>query len=190
MTSVPAQRPTVEMLRRILRCDCATGKLYWLPRSADLFPEGKHGAAHNAAKWNARWAGREALTAVDAWGYRIGSIFGAQYRAHCVVWALTHGSWPEDQVDHINHDKSNGSPDNLRAATHSENGRNQPLHKNNKSGFNGVSWDRHINRWVARIRAEGRYLCLGRFKNIDDAIAARKAANLRYGYHVNHGRAR
>jgi hypothetical protein len=184
------QRLSIETLKQLLRCDMETGKLFWLPRAPAMFPEGRHGAIHNAAKWNARWAGKEALTAVDNNGYRIGSILGAQYRAHCVVWALQHGYWPTEQIDHVDHNRSNGGITNLREASHTENAKNHTLHRNNKSGFNGVSWDKNLRKWAAKIRNAGRQIHLGYFVDIGDAIAARESANAKYGFHPNHGRAR
>lgn len=181
-------RPSVELLRRILRYERATGSLYWLPRTPDMFPAGKHGAEHNAAKWNARWAGKQALTAIDSAGYHIGSILGVRYRAHCVIWALENGRWASDQIDHENHDRSDGRIDNLREASHTQNAKNHTLHKNNKSGFNGVSWDKKLGRWAAKIRSDGRQIHLGYFADLESAIAARESANIKYGFHPNHGK--
>ena len=48
--------------------------------------------------------------------------------------------------------------------------------KANKSGVVGVNWDKSRRKWQASIRFRGHKYNLGRFKNIQDAIDARKAA--------------
>ena len=52
------------------------------------------------------------------------------------------------------------------------------LQTNNTSGYKGVTWK--LDRWVARITVNSRRINLGRFKNIGDAIAARKAGEEKY----------
>ena len=39
---------------RLLRADFDTGKLYWLPRTPDMFEEEKHTRERTCSKWNAR----------------------------------------------------------------------------------------------------------------------------------------
>ena len=52
--------------------------------------------------------------------------------------------------------------------------------KNNKSGVRGVFFRKDINRWEARIGFKKRVIHLGQFKDIKDAIKARKDAEERY----------
>lgn len=61
------------------------------------------------------------------------------------------------------------------------------LYKCNKSGYHGVIWDLNNNNWRARIGVEGKTLNLGSFTDKQDAIAARKAAEVKYNFHSNHG---
>lgn len=51
----------------------------------------------------------------------------------------------------------------------------KPL-KNNTSGITGVTWNKTRKRWVAQIVFKNQYFMLGRFKNKEDAIKARKEA--------------
>jgi hypothetical protein len=53
------------------------------------------------------------------------------------------------------------------------------IRSNNTSGVKGVSWDTFKNAWHARIKLHGRDVHLGRFKDKDDAIAARKESEKR-----------
>lgn len=109
------------------------------------------------------------------------------YRAHRLVWLYVRGKFPPNEIDHINHDKSDNRVNNLSLATHKENGRNQSLNKTNTSGVMGVNWHKSRNRWRARIMVNQSEIYLGRFVNFIDAVAARKAAEKKYGFHENHG---
>jgi hypothetical protein len=91
-------------------------------------------------------------------------------------------------VDHIDGNGSNNRLSNLRVVTHQENMRNTKLSSRNTSGTIGVWWSLSSERWQAQIRVENKNLYLGRYTNKDDAIEARKAAEIKYGFHENHGR--
>ena len=58
----------------------------------------------------------------------------------------------------------------------------------NTSGVTGVYWHKGANKWVSRITSGGEHVYLGSFSWLDDAVAARKAAELDHLYHENHGR--
>lgn len=168
--------PTPEVLRQLLRCDPETGKLFWRERPASMFTDGRYPAVRNAAAWNSRYAGVEAFTTIDNYGYHQGAIFDRLYRAHRVIWALVYGAWPTMEIDHINADKTDNRLVNLREANKSENGRNRELQANNTSGFKGVVWNRSRNRWHARITHQGRRRDLGYFHTETDAAKAYDAA--------------
>ena len=57
---------------------------------------------------------------------------------------------------------------------------NKNVLKNNKSGVTGVCWDKSRQKWVAQLTIKGRHIYLGRFKNKDDAIKARKEGEQKY----------
>lgn len=54
------------------------------------------------------------------------------------------------------------------------------LHKSNKSGYKGVMWDKHKNKWRAYIGFKGKQINLGYYEKKDDAIKARKQAEEKY----------
>lgn len=122
-------------------------------------------------------------------GYLQINVCGKRYMAHRVAWLMVHGRWPSDQLDHINHCKSDNRLANLREVDCSTNLRNQPRKATNKSGVTGVCWHNVAKKWVAQITANGKVIYLGVYDDINDAIAAREAANTEYGYHSNHGAA-
>lgn len=166
----------VDVLRQLLRLDAETGRLYWLQRPASMFSSaGFGGAAGEAARWNGKWAGREALAADSGQGYRCGRIFDHRYQAHRVVFALYHGRWPRMEIDHINGCGVDNRPQNLREATSAQNKRNT-LGKRNlsrkTSAFCGVSWNKRASKWAAKCRDEqGANKYLGYFT--DEISAAR-----------------
>lgn len=113
---------------------------------------------------------------VNAHGYRQLKVANKDYLAHRVIWLMVHGRWPADQIDHIDGDRLNNRLDNLREATHAENGRNLRMRATNTSGVTGVYWSKRSKRWVAQIRDGGRQRYIGQFCDMDAAIAARRAA--------------
>lgn len=118
----------IEELRRLLVADPATGRLFWLPRCASDFTANHRTSAEGlASRWNAQYAGKEALTA-GSYGYKCGQINGRSFSAHRVIWALTYGYWPET-IDHIDGNRMNNCIDNLRDVLEVENAQNQLSHR-------------------------------------------------------------
>lgn len=102
--------------------------------------------------------------------------------AYQVVWALTHGTWPAQDIDHKDSDPSNDDGKNLRLATPSQNLANTGLFAHNTSGFKGVSWDRRRSKWRAYIKVKGRTKSLGNHSSIEAAAEAyRVAAKAEFG---------
>ena len=181
--------PSPELLRKLLRYEPLTGKLFWRKRGVEWFKKtGRGGCQGEANRWNARWADKEAFTAINDDGYRHGVLLGKYLRAQRVIWAMETGEWPDDEVDHEDRDRANNRFGNLRLVTRIENMKNTGMPKNNTSGFTGVSWRKQTNKWHAKIGLSGESVHLGYFSKRSDAIAARKAANVKYGFHKNHGR--
>ena len=183
------QLPSPEMLRKLLRYDPDTGRLYWRERAPELFTAARYSKARICAIWNTRFAGKEALATDDRHGYRFGRIFALHIAAHRAVWAMHNGTWPPEDVDHVNGVRSDNRLVNLRAVSRYENTRNAQIRRDNKSGTTGVLWDKQHKKWRATIKdTTGTRVCLGVHRVKEDAIAARKSAERRFGYHENHGR--
>jgi len=175
---------TPALLHEILHYDSESGLLFWKRRPREMFSSDRI-----CNSWNSRFTDKEAFTFVSL-GYRRGAIFGRPYPAHRVVWAMEYGEWPDGNIDHIDHDRQNNKINNLRVVTKQENSKNQSLRNTNKSGVNGVSWYKRDSKWQAFIEVDGKSKCLGRFVNIEDAIAARANADRVHGFHANHGSAK
>ena len=108
-----------------------------------------------------------------------------RYSAHRLAWFLSYGDWPKDQIDHINHIRTDNRLINLREVDYVGNGRNRSLRKDNTSGTTGVRFAKE--RWHVKIKVHGKYIHLGCFVNLDEAIKARKEAEKKYDFHPNHG---
>lgn len=178
----------IDLLRRLLRYEPDTGKLFWLKRDISLFePTDKRSALHLYRWWNGRFAGKEAFTAYCGSGFH-GKIFGELYYAHRVIWAMEHGEWPAE-VDHIKGDRTNNRKANLRAVDHLTNMQNKAIYKSSKTGFHGVTWHKGKQRWQSKITISRKVRHLGTFNTLDAAVAARREAERNAGFHSNHGRA-
>lgn len=179
MTAEKLLSPTI--LRKLLRYEAETGKLYWRKRTPDVHP-------NQLSQWNGRLAGKEAFKIAHPEGYLSGGVYGRLYLAHRIIWAIVYGAWPAGQIDHINGNRADNRISNLRVVSNAENGKNQKRPADNASGVIGVYWNKRAKKWHARISVSGKVTSLGYFKNINDAASARKAAEAEYGYHPNHGR--
>lgn len=167
--------PSIDYLHKRLRYEPETGKLFW--RDCEEMPEW----------WRARYAGKEAFTADNGKGYRIGVIDDLRFKAHRVIWAIHYGEWPIDQIDHINGVRDDNRISNLRVATRQENGRNASMYRSNTSGVCGVHWRKANGKWTAQITIDGRVKHLGYFTTIEAAAAARAVASRQHGFTDRHG---
>jgi hypothetical protein len=101
------------------------------------------------------------------------------YAVHRLIWRMVTGEDPElDVIDHKDLNPANNRWGNLRRVSYSINCLNS--NRTNKSKvYPGVH--RNKGRWVARIGVNYRRVHLGYFDNVEDAIAARKAAEVQLG---------
>ena len=109
-------------------------------------------------------------------GYRIVGIRRRLYPVHQIAWLFTYGEMPIGLLDHINRVRHDNRIANLRQATWSQNKHNSSMYSNNKSGEQGVCWNKDNQRWFASIRLNRINKHLGSFINFDDAVAARRRA--------------
>lgn len=178
----------VSELFDLIDCDSKLGILTWKPRSPSKFKGREDCPTKPWKTWNARYAGTAALSAADGSGYLHGQINGQRVAAHRVIWAMTHGVWPEGDIDHIDGHKKNNKVKNLRDVSRGENLRNAPRRKDNLSGITGVRLYKATGKWAAEIQKNGNREHLGYFHTIEEAAAARKVAEVLLGFHPNHGR--
>lgn len=174
----PKDDLTFEEVYKILTYDCFEGELRWSENLLDL----THMHIAAASRFRGKPAG-----SFDKDGYIAIHVKGATYKAHRLAWLMTYEEWPSKDIDHVDGNPSNNRIENLREATKSENLRNQRLHKNSTTGVTGVVFHKKNKRYGAYIKSNGKDVYLGWFSTLEEAAAARQAANEEYGYHPLHG---
>jgi hypothetical protein len=143
-----------------LDVDAALGKVFWRDPSA----------------FHPRLLGREAGGPRASRGgksYWIVKLGGIPYRRSQIVLCVKTGSWPTEQVDHIDGDSLNDRGDNLRHASQMQNAWN---HKTRRKASSAPMGTRRLpgGRYVARLRGKS----LGSFASAEEAVEAYRAARL------------
>jgi hypothetical protein len=108
----------------------------------------------------------------DGISWRI-RIQGKQYLTAHLVWLWHHGHLPKADIKHLDGDKLNTTTENLCEYDH-----RQCPHKRREDTRNypGVYWCARTGKWRVQIWVDKQAIHLGRFAELEDAIAARKAA--------------
>lgn len=167
--------PSLEHLRQCFRYEKTSGLLFWKKRPREHFS-----STREWKRWNTRHAGTEAFSYAKEQGYKTGSIDGTLYLAHRVIWKLTRGTEPPENIDHHDRKSASNRAKNLREATHSQNFINR-VSTVGQSGLIGVRKSKW-GTWEARIHKDKRYFHLGTFPTQIAAAKARaKAARQMYG---------
>lgn len=100
-------------------------------------------------------------------GYCDVKVKGKSFRTHRVIYFLVHNVWP-DQVDHIDGNKRNNHPDNLRDVSNLVN-------SHNRLGGNGY-YKKGAGKFQAYITVCGFRKWLGVYSSAKEARAAHLAA--------------
>lgn len=113
-------------------------------------------------------------------GYAMNGLWrGRRQFMHHYIIPKTEGM----HVDHKNRNKLDNRRENLHLVSSLENVLNRGLNKNNTSGFKGVRWNNRKGRtpkWEAKISVNYKTITLGMFDSLEDAIKARRDAELKY----------
>lgn len=117
------------------------------------------------AKTYRNWKkGREVGT-VGLRGYKTLWVLTRRYYVHQLIFLMTHGYIP-DLIDHINGDKLDNRPENLRGSSKVSNALNlKGCHRDNVSGYLGVTYRKDTGKFVARFRNK----TLGSYKTAKEA---------------------
>lgn len=166
----------LEFLRACLSYDSETGHFHWRAR-----PENHFETQRAARTWNSRYANTRAGT-VGPDGRVSIHISRRLLKAHRLAWLFETGTWPDQQIDHINGNPADNRIDNLRQATNTQNQYNRGANKNNTSGYKGVCWDKPRGKWRAQIVLNRKSVFLGHYETAEAAGEAyRRAAEKAHG---------
>jgi hypothetical protein len=127
-------------------------------------------------------AGSDAGGYHESCGYYRVKMDGVMYGVHRIVTAIFDNEDPGNcEVDHIDGNKKNNNPNNLRKATFELNRHNCGKRKtmNGKtptSKYPGVSWCKTRKKWQAQIQHKGKKINLGYFDDELEAYGRYKAA--------------
>lgn len=126
--------PDIDYLIDSLCINMSNGELVWKKRPINQF---NSSAAQRS--FNSNFAGKIAGSKHRT-GYMTVSISGVRYAAHRIVFAIVNGFDPGDlDIDHINGNRLDNAPSNLRACSRSENISNQKKsHADSYLGIRGV----------------------------------------------------
>lgn len=168
---------TAERARELLVYNPETGIVTW---------------ASMRSRSRVRVGDRAGTVQVGKTGYRVRQIRvdGKIYKEHRLIWLLMKGVWPNPEIDHEDHDATNNVWTNLKEATRLSNCKNHTRRSDNRTGVTGVSRSsrRDLRKpFVAKIQVKGKTINLGYFGSLEEAAAARKAADNQYDFHTNHG---
>lgn len=110
----------------------------------------------------------------DRHGYLQTRIDGKAYFNHRLAWAITHGSFPAEVIDHIDGNKLNNALNNLRDVTrrvNQENQRRAPV-SNRSTGLLGATLHVKTGKFMAKIQVMRKQIYLGLFETAEGAHEA------------------
>ena len=149
------------------RFEYKDGELFWKHHPLSLF-----GTERAWKAFNTKHAGKKVGRNVN--GYLYVPIKRRHYSIHRIIFFMFNGCEPYI-VDHIDGNPLNNKIENLRAATNSQNQANTKLSKRNTSGYKGVYFHKSTGLWQASVRKDKKLIHLWLFKNIEDAVKARRS---------------
>ena len=151
-----------ESLKRLFYYDAESGMLIW-----------RFGNGRNVKPW-------QQVKSKNGHGYYSAKINNKTYLAHRLIWLYVYGKFPDKYIDHKNRIRNDNRLCNLRDVNTTDNAQNISLPSHNKSGHIGVSWIKSHNCWTVFVKVNKKNKWLGFYKNLNDAIAARKNGEKEY----------
>lgn len=109
-------------------------------------------------------------------GYLSIGIKGKEYLLHRLAFLYVKGYFPENHIDHKDRNPLNNRWKNLREVSSRCNRRNSKVYKHNSTGVSGISYNEKQHRWSAYIYINNEQKYLGSFKDFDEAVSYRYAA--------------
>ena len=94
---------------------------------------------------------------------------------HRIIFAIYNNTidFQDFNIDHIDGNKLNNNPENLRLATNSQNQFNRAKSKNNTSGHKNVYFHKRNKKYFCKIKINNKDIHIGTFKTLELTIEAR-----------------
>lgn len=123
-----------------------------------------------------RWRKGTIAGHISKQGYGRVRVEGRMYLIHRLVWLWHKGYLPENDIDHIDRDKTNNRIENLREVSKSCNLQNTGNPANNTSGVKGISWWKSKEKWRVRMYIHKKDNFIKYCVDFDEAVLHRLAA--------------
>ena len=140
---------TAEELRETLSYDPDTGDFRWKVRTSRRVKIG------------------DVAGSLSKFGYTCVSINTKRYMAHRLAWLYITGSFPKDEIDHINGNRADNRISNLREASRRENMCNRKSHRDGR--LHGTWYYTNINKYGSCIKIGEHRKYLGYFSTEEAA---------------------
>ena len=122
------------------------------------------------------WGWRIVANKPNCNGYCQVRVFGRMMLYQHIAYILANGKDVPagKEIDHINGDKTDNRPENLRVVSRRQNGQNQQIHRAGK--LVGATYFRARGKWQSQIKIRGKHVHLGLFETEAEAHSAYMAA--------------
>lgn len=151
---------TAARLREFLKYDPELGSFTWIVGRKSHAGTAKAGAVAGQLNGN---------------GYRYLGLMRFVYTEHRLAWLYMTGSWPTQQIDHVDGNRSNNKWHNLRQVTAKQNSENRVRARaDSPYGVTGVSRIKESGKWRAVLKNNRKFVHLGCFNTLEEAVSARK----------------
>jgi hypothetical protein len=104
---------------------------------------------------------------------------------HRLIWLYHNKTFPILELDHIDGNTTNNRIENLREVNRNQNLQNITVTKKSKSGIKGVYFLESSKKWICDIGVNNKTIHLGTYITCQEAIDARKTAEIKYFTHNN-----
>ena len=122
------------------------------------------------------------------WSIQIPKVRGTVKRSHLVLLLSDYELQSGEEVDHIDGNRDNDHPSNLRAVTRRINSCNRKKRSDNTSGITGIRWSEYHRHYVIRRTVNGKRLSRSR-KTLEEAKEALKElTQMDSDYTCRHGK--
>lgn len=115
-------------------------------------------------------------------GYIAFTLDSKKYFAHRLAWLYVNKELPENDIDHIDGNRTNNSIKNLRDVSRSENLENssKPKSHNKSTGIVGAYFHKQLGKFVSRIQVNKKDIYLGNFETAELANKAYMEAKIKF----------